>query len=94
MGGKTYYMYLCPCGETKWGNEQSEKFKAWRRLHIETCCGERARPILCMEGTQKELLDMMQNGEVTIMFLFHDRSNRRTKRHTWYAVQRQIGDTA
>jgi hypothetical protein len=37
---------------------------------------------------------MMQNGEVTIMFLFHDRSNRRTKRHTWYAVQRQIGDTA
>jgi hypothetical protein len=94
IGGKVVYMYLCPCGETKWGSEQRDSFKTWRAHHITRCCGENARPVLCLEGTQRELIDMMQNSDVTIMFLFHDRSNRRTKRHTWYAVQRQPGDQA
>ena len=91
--GRTVYMYLCPCGETKWGSEQHDSFKKWRTLHIEKCCGPNARPILCMEGTQKELLAHMQAGGL-IMFLIHDRSNRQTKRHTWYAIQQQPGEQA
>jgi hypothetical protein len=53
MGGKTYYMYLCPCGETKWGNEQSEKFKAWRRLHIETVAAKGLGPYCVWRGHKK-----------------------------------------